>query len=708
MKHKYLFLSLFMAGAGALSAQQARISAPDIMDKNQNFEVATHDVASRFVFDAPIVNVTGPGDTLWYSDFETVSDWTFANQGTFGWDIVTSANETGWFLNTLNSTSGGNRAEMNNGDPGANENAARQHIMRTTNPIDVSTVTGSTILMYQQRTWRFLDQYHIEASNDGTNWVEIGDNDHILSSTAFNNTTGSADNPEYMAYYIPASISGAGNNSLWVRFRWNDLNDDGVAYGWLIDDVVIYRGAASDLEIQQTYYLGATDSNAFQKYTQIPARQGDNSNFVLAAAISNRGDVAQTNVVMTANATGVSYTAATPAATLANDELVIDEVAGGVFQTNGVGNYSIDFTVANGGGAELIDINNTSTWDFTVTDNIWAYDNEEAQAASWYGDAGYTICVYYDHFEDDTITGIIPYFPEFAGNAGDFGLTYGEVVGAFIYNTALDQVLGENGFYTVSGGTTGDFVDDWVTIPLNVPVTGAIDGYYACLRTYNDEIPFGLNWDSPDGLSFVDPDNAGQWFNPITTTADTHTIYPMIRVKTTDPDACLGINITLTGLVTDILAVEPFEGDVDLTVSGNGTGTLSYEWTGPNGFSASTEDIDGLDTKGLYTVVVTDIDGCSGTESFDVQGNIGVNTLTSESLNVYPNPANDQLTVAFGVAGNFNVELVNLKGELVSSRQINTSAGNTVNFDVAELPAGVYAITVFNESEKITKEIVIK
>lgn len=51
--------------------------------------------------------------------------------------------------------------------------------------------------------------------------------------------------------------------------------------------------------------------------------------------------------------------------------------------------------------------------------------------------------------------------------------------------------------------------------------------------------------------------------------------------------------------------------DIDITTTG-GTGPYTYSWTGPAGFTATSEDINGGAT-GVYEVMVTDADGCMGT-----------------------------------------------------------------------------------------------
>lgn len=57
-------------------------------------------------------------------------------------------------------------------------------------------------------------------------------------------------------------------------------------------------------------------------------------------------------------------------------------------------------------------------------------------------------------------------------------------------------------------------------------------------------------------------------------------------------------------------------GAIDLTATG-GTGLLSYSWAGPAGFTATSQDISGLDA-GTYTVTVKDANNCSSVQSIVV------------------------------------------------------------------------------------------
>ncbi|MEL6837626.1 MAG: SprB repeat-containing protein, partial [Bacteroidota bacterium] len=60
-----------------------------------------------------------------------------------------------------------------------------------------------------------------------------------------------------------------------------------------------------------------------------------------------------------------------------------------------------------------------------------------------------------------------------------------------------------------------------------------------------------------------------------------------------------------------------FTGSISLNVIG-GTMPYSYAWTGPNGFVSTDEDLTGLEA-GIYTVVVTDANGCEDTASFEIE-----------------------------------------------------------------------------------------
>lgn len=87
----------------------------------------------------------------------------------------------------------------------------------------------------------------------------------------------------------------------------------------------------------------------------------------------------------------------------------------------------------------------------------------------------------------------------------------------------------------------------------------------------------------------------------------------------------------------------------------------------------------------------------------------GVSEVANHNtINAYPNPANNQLTVSFDIAGanNATVTLVNAIGQKVASKTVNNGAGN-VAFNTAALPAGVYFYTVEANGQQSTGRVSI-
>ncbi|HQW86714.1 MAG TPA: choice-of-anchor L domain-containing protein, partial [Flavobacteriales bacterium] len=76
-------------------------------------------------------------------------------------------------------------------------------------------------------------------------------------------------------------------------------------------------------------------------------------------------------------------------------------------------------------------------------------------------------------------------------------------------------------------------------------------------------------------------------------------------------------NLALSAVITAPLCNGQSNGAINLSTTG-GVAPYTYSWTGPNGFTASTQDLTGL-AAGTYTVTVTDA-ACTRTQSFNVIG----------------------------------------------------------------------------------------
>lgn len=93
-------------------------------------------------------------------------------------------------------------------------------------------------------------------------------------------------------------------------------------------------------------------------------------------------------------------------------------------------------------------------------------------------------------------------------------------------------------------------------------------------------------------------------------------------------------NFTLNSSSVNPSSVGGIDGSIDLLVGGGG-GPFSYAWTGPSGFTASTEDISGLEA-GIYEVIVSTGLGCTDTLSITLTDPQSIIACLGEVLTFTP------------------------------------------------------------------------
>jgi hypothetical protein len=83
-------------------------------------------------------------------------------------------------------------------------------------------------------------------------------------------------------------------------------------------------------------------------------------------------------------------------------------------------------------------------------------------------------------------------------------------------------------------------------------------------------------------------------------------------------------------------------------------------------------------------------------------------TELSQLISVYPNPANDQLTIEYDELSNESaVYIYSIVGALVIKDYINNPSGTQI-IDVSKLTPGVYFVSIKNDNEQLfTQKIVI-
>lgn len=127
--------------------------------------------------------------------------------------------------------------------------------------------------------------------------------------------------------------------------------------------------------------------------------------------------------------------------------------------------------------------------------------------------------------------------------------------------------------------------------------------------------------------------NAANIASPIATPSVTTTY--SVNVAVGACNTVLSTTVSLDPMVLSVISTRPLcqgqgNGALNLSVSG-GTAPFSFAWSGPNGFTASTEDLAQIGT-GTYTVSVTDGSGCSVTKSFNLPAPAALALSTTPSI----------------------------------------------------------------------------
>jgi len=303
------------------------------------------------------------------------------------------------------------------------------------------------------------------------------------------------------------------------------------------------------------------------------------------------------------------------------------------------------------------------------------------------------------------------------GSAGPFTFSWTGPNG-FTANTEDISAL-ENGDYdvTVTETATSCTVSATITVGDNRPVlvlsTTSVDNNQ-CAAPFNGSIdltvagsagPFTFAWTGPNGFvaSSEDISALEPGTYDVTVTDNVSGCFEVASVTILNNAPTL----TLTSTATDnSRCIAPFNGSINITVGGS-VGPFTFSWTGPGGFTASTEDITSV-ADGLYTVVVTDVpSGCSISSNISVGDITVLPTLTSivvdnDRCNA---PFNGAILISVLPAGSYSFNWVGPGGFTSTAEDISALASGVYQVDVVNNTTGcatLQSFTVGNNAPVIT------
>ena len=491
------YCTLFALLISFSSIAQIKIQTTKTCDHSQiiNFYEENKFISSNRSLSTPSLNI------VWESDFSNTSDWIIGGSAGItneGWEVDQTVNS--WYLPAFSSTSGGNFAELGNGDPSlASWNGPTQveYTITTTNPINVydSIGSGNALLSFEEFGARFNDLQAIQISIDGTNFTTVGDN---LNYTVTSQAGGSNPYPNPSLREINlSSYLGSTPTSVWIRFSWttnypNQATDPNVwiTYGWCIDDVKIVESPGNRVIMEDAVtggfwidyanYSGAALNDIYGlDYSVTPLSQLQNHPFAIEAVFKNEGTKSQ-SVELTYNTSGTSTSTGLSNLSVLNpgDSVLL----GASFSPTVTGTYSVDiWGIADSVGAGVTTtLTNIENRNLEVTNYIYGKDLGEANSnSSWIlggPEDQWHFTTRFEMYANEQLYGIRAYITDES--------VVGAEVKVIIYEADTTASVSSNGLilidesdnYTITSSDLGS----WVDIPFLNPIS-LFSGYaYEC------------------------------------------------------------------------------------------------------------------------------------------------------------------------------------------------------------------------------------
>jgi len=224
---------------------------------------------------------------------------------------------------------------------------------------------------------------------------------------------------------------------------------------------------------------------------------------------------------------------------------------------------------------------------------------------------------------------------------------------------------------TCPGGTDGS---------LTTVVTGGIPPY-----TIFSNPPIADNGNVPAGTYSINVSDSGNCF-----ASQTFTI--------SEPAP---IDVTAVSIIGSDWGTG--EGEIDIEVSG-GTEPYLYNWVDQTNSSiATTEDLTGLEI-GIYTVIITDNNGCeSGAFSFQIESTSATidPSFDNNKIVLSPNPASNFIQIEHLDNISEKVEVISIDGKVL--KEINRLEATT-RVDCSDLESGLYLMRFYAKGEISVKQ----
>jgi hypothetical protein len=105
-----------------------------------------------------------------------------------------------------------------------------------------------------------------------------------------------------------------------------------------------------------------------------------------------------------------------------------------------------------------------------------------------------------------------------------------------------------------------------------------------------------------------------------------------------------------------------------------------------------------LETANLYAT-----NYCNGTPVNEICGPLAVSNIQGFSAMIYPNPANDIVSVMPSIEGTYSVEVFDFSGRRLMT---STKDFGITELNIENLPAGTYLVRISSGNQSLTEKLV--
>jgi hypothetical protein len=525
------------------------------------------------------------------------------------------------------------------------------------------------------------DAYVLLSIDGGNTW---GDSLTIMDVDNGSNSGAAVSTDDNVVNSKINFIANQGNVK--IAFYFDGITNGDGYYFINIDDVIIAESPDHNMALDGIYYQDVIDTGGSAYYTMVPSMFALSNTIQFSGNVTNQGGSTQSGVKFNTVYTtpNGSTTLSSPAATVASgasDSLVI---ATTVMLDQGLGDYSFAYSVD---ADSTDDIPADNMWDsafVSVTDSTYARDFN-AGGNSWYG-AGSTFELgpLFTVYDSAKVTSVTIGLGASSEHNETFSIYIYEIdaAGDFVQINAREFITYDS--VNNAGAAVAYSVPEMVLAP---------GQYIVTYKTYTDKIFFARSSVNADPQTvFVDPSAGGTWFYTAS--------IPVVRLNlSSDLFVC---DLTATAFQT--------ANNTGAATANLGTAPYTYLWDNGETTATATNLSSAAAPGQTHTVTITDDSLCTATATASIISGL-IEAGIEGDVSIYPNPNNGnfQLSLEGVNAGEYNLTVTNIIGQVVYQNVVNVNGNYNGNVELSNMQNGIYFMEIANNNgEKSVIRFIVK